>query len=364
MKKMVKTLSFVIALIMIMSTFSVISVFAENVTRADYAAHTRKGSNLYLFDNVAQDDTGDVAFGAAGTDLIRIASAGQYKQYKDGYGMVINGTQGDSNAPTWGFQIRKTQAAFAINGYFSIRYKVVGATDEYLGVKTISNGFAVREVAEYSMDYTIENDKWSTATVQVTTLVSGTPNLGWLAGEKGAARCFTVKLPELNAGAYYVIDYCGEFTSTENIALQEAASNAFWQTLEGEPAENDGIVFAGAQAKTGEKGVRFIGTVDNYLNDNYDEFGFVLTANGVAANKDAKVTKVYKSIVANNDVVTPEIFNSANKAGSTFFTFCLNDIDKDYTFTVAVYAVINGQKVVGQSYTYQYTYATGTVAAV
>ncbi len=107
------------------------------------------------------------------------------------------------------------------------------------------------------------------------------------------------------------------------------------------------VTLYGAQIRSTDSAVRFVGVVDDYKLQGLTNIGFDVKVGGKSV--ECEITKVYNSIMKGNGTVTPE------KAGATFFTYCISDVPAATEFEVSVYAVIDGQKLTTSSTRYIFT---------
>ncbi len=102
--------------------------------------------------------------------------------------------------------------------------------------------------------------------------------------------------------------------------------------------------FLGVQRR-GDGEIRFVGAVKDYAT--LDELGFEVTSNGV--NVDVKVSKVYSSIVAdNNQVEAPD--------GYAYYTFVITGVQDGASFEIKTYSKTGDTAKIGYS-TYGYVYS-------
>ena len=167
---------------------------------------------------------------------------------------------------------------------------------------------------------------------------------------------FGIWLPEelRVAGTVITLDYIGFFkdvaTAEKEYKIQSVADGV-------------DIGLAGVQTKTvtAEDGtqtrsLRFVGVLDDYQDAAYGDIGFELTQNGVKNKKPIVIEKVYQEIQAAGKPVTAE-----SLGGKYLFTFCVDGLaltEGNTTYTVTTYAVVNGVRVVGATYTFCYQAST------
>lgn len=160
----------------------------------------------------------------------------------------------------------------------------------------------------------------------------------------------------------YIIDYIGFFND-------EAAADA--NLRRDRVFEGDAVRFSGVQAKTNGKGVRFVGVIDDYRAECYEEFGFKFCLGNPETDPVATGTirnYVYRQILAGDTLMDiPADSVTGQGENTAFFTFCINDIpesactDGKMTFLVCAYAKIRGAEICGTTYTVVYDYHAQTV---
>ncbi len=239
---------------------------------------------------------------------------------------------------------------FDINA-LAIRYKVLNNGAEYQGNKTLTiQGGSGSTTA--TGDFVVPaNEQWVETVIR---LNANGSSLGWW-GNLPDHKNHSIQFPALSEGATLVIDYIG---------LYHSAAEAALATKRACVAAGDAVKLYGAQVKTaGDRGVRFIGVIDDYTNTAYEEIGFKIQIGEATAN--AKIKKyVYDTIMNDGKSVSvPQAFVTGQGVNTKFFTYCLNGISKancaadgTITFKVSSYAIIDGIEVCGTTTLFVYHY--------
>lgn len=255
------------------------------------------------YDNYYSVTEGDIDI-----ELFDVFSATTLGISDDGY-LKVGSTSTGSNS--MGFRFKWTGAFPNVRAtQVVIRYRIVGKTLTAEDNKKISignaSGWGGQNTA--SVPVTNENDGWNIATLERTAT-----------GNMFNDSTVWVQFPDLNnKNAYVVIDYIG-FCADQNAANTTKAAIEAANSLE----------MVGVQVATdaNSKSVRFVGKVKaesiEALNQVFDEIGFALTADDGNVYY-AKITQVYKTIVAAGETLTAE-------DGEFFFTYVVKGIPSDDT---------------------------------
>ncbi len=193
---------------------------------------------IVFFDNVRTNNGSEadkpISFDSGNTEYKLYLSTDDtpssvYSSYTTvGCGLKLKKNSGDSDiGSSWGLRMYNWNFnTTSVAHYLSVRYKVVGATDEYLGIRTVDGCISSNAYKTKQIKFNIENDVWQTMTMSLEdTTNSGNEYVGLFPLQYGA---LALNLPALNDDAYYVLDYIGVFRTQEAAELQSKESDAFW----------------------------------------------------------------------------------------------------------------------------------------
>ncbi|HBF15656.1 MAG TPA: hypothetical protein DDW30_08285 [Clostridiales bacterium] len=204
---------------------------------------------------------------------------------------------------------------------------------------------------------TKDKDGWSVTRIYVDTTAH--PSGMWPIQDGGIT---SIDFPSADTSMKYVIDYVGFFNN-------EAVADA--NTKRARVFDGDAVRLNGVQVKKNSgNGIRFVGVIDDYTSEAYEEFGFKICLGDKVT--DSIVTGkiqhyVYRQIKAGDALVDlPTDYVTGQDENSAYFTYCINDIpasaftDGKITFKVCAYAKIKGAEICGPTYTVVYDCNTQT----
>lgn len=198
---------------------------------------------------------------------------------------------------------------------------------------------------------TKDKDGWSVTRIYIDD--EAHPSGMWPIEDSGIT---SIDFPSADTSMKYVIDYVGFFKN-------DAAADA--NTKRARVFDGDAVRFSGVQAKVdGTTGIRFVGVIDDYMSEAYEEFGFKFCLGDKVTETIAtgKIQNYVYSQIMENGVLIGLEENSVTGQddNSAYFTYCINGIpdsaftDDKITFKVCVYAKIKGAEVCGPTFTVVY----------
>ena len=198
---------------------------------------------------------------------------------------------------------------------------------------------------------TKDKDGWSVTRIYIDD--EAHPSGMWPIEDSGIT---SIDFPSADTSMKYVIDYVGFFNN-------ETVADA--NTKRARVFDGDAVRFSGVQAKVdGTTGIRFVGVIDDYMSEAYEEFGFKFCLGDKVTETIAtgKIQNYVYSQIMENGVLIGLEENSVTGQddNSAYFTYCINGIpdsaftDDKITFKVCVYAKIKGAEVCGPTFTVVY----------
>ena len=202
-----------------------------------------------------------------------------------------------------------------------------------------------------------DKDGWSVTRIYIDDKAH--PSGMWPIQDSGIT---SIDFPSADTSMKYIMDYVGFFKN-------EAAADA--NTKRARVFDGDAIRLNGVQVKNSGNGIRFVGVMDDYTSEAYEEFGFKICLGDKVTETVATGTVrnyVYKQILADGvPVDLPTGYVTGQGENSAYFTYCINDIpassftEGKITFKVCAYAKIKGAEICGPTYTVVYDCYTQTV---
>ncbi len=305
----------------------------------------------YTFENITPGTayyTQEVFVAENGIEIINVSNGYAFANDSEG-NLVISNPKGKDymmlqlKAGTFGYPY-ESGSNFNYITHLMIRYKVLDNTEDFQGTDksiTVYTSNSAGTNTGINNSFIIpENGEWIETVLALDATVTHWNN------SKSPYFLF----PQIAENASIVIDYIGIYQSKASAEAAIAEIN--------KAKEQPAVKYYGAQAKAdGTNGVRFIGTIDQYDNEMYEEIGFKLTANGKAAD-NIKITTVFSTIIADGEEISAADDQTLPN-GATYFTYSLNSIPQTepITFTVTVYVKIGGVEVCGETYSFVYNSA-------